>query len=235
MFLIAEIGVNWDGDFGLLEKMMNESKIVGFNAVKLQAFNESMISDHPQLPRLIKTAVTAQNVKTINDLANSIGIEWFCTPMYPEAVDFLDQYVSRFKIREFDGRPLIENKTTDLIERVLKTQKEVIISSSVTPRQTKYYENSKIKWLYCVPKYPCHLEDLDFTSLQDFHGYSNHHPHFLAPLTASILGGKIIEIHVTINKTGNYFDNNVSFDFNEASELIKLIHQSSKIKTKSNS
>ena len=229
-FIIAEIGVNWDGDLSLAEDMMIHAKKYGCDAVKFQAFNKSIIGNHPEYDRLIKTSISESNVKKINELSQIIGIEWFCTPMYAEAVDFLDPYVKRFKIREFDGRQLLENKTTDLVEKVLATGKEIIISSQYSLENSKFYNHPKIKWLYCVPKYPCSLEDLDFLELGKFDGFSNHCPQIIAPLSAAILGAEIIEMHITSSKTKNFVDNNVSFDYDELKEVVRLIRLSEKIK-----
>jgi len=170
------------------------------------------------------------NIEIINKFSKSIGIEWFCTPMYPEAVDLLEPYVNRFKIRELDGRPLLKNNQSILFDEVLKTGKEIIVSSNVSPRHCKYFNHSKIKWLYCVPKYPCELDDLDFSKMSDFYGFSNHCNKIIAPLTAAILGAKIIEIHITSDKSKEFVDNNVSFDYFELREMIKLIRLSEKIK-----
>ena len=63
-----------------------------------------------------------------------------------------------------------------------------------------------------------------------FNGYSNHYPHLLAPLAASILGADIIEIHITSDKNRDFIDNNVSLDYSELTELVKLIRLSDKIK-----
>ena len=63
-----------------------------------------------------------------------------------------------------------------------------------------------------------------------FNGYSNHCPHFLAPLTAVILGAEIVEIHITSNKSKSFFDNNVSFDYDEIENLLKLIRLAEMIK-----
>ena len=150
--------------------------------------------------------------------------------MYPEAVEFLNSYVSKYKIRFSDGVDILNNKRSELFERVLKTKKEVIISSDKSPKKSPYYNNEQIRWLYVVPKYPCDLADLDFKDFKDFNGYSNHCPHILAPLTASILGAKIIEVHITSDKSKKFFDNNVSFDYNELEELVKLIRLAEKIK-----
>ena len=59
--------------------------------------------------------------------------------------------------------------------------------------------------------------------MSDFDGYSNHCPHFLAPRTAVILGSKIIEVHITSDKSKNFVDNNVSFDYVELENVVKLI------------
>ena len=229
-FIIAEIGVNWDGDLSLAEDMMIHAKNSGCDAVKFQAFNKSIIGNHPEYERLIKTSISESNVKKINELSQIVGIEWFCTPMYVEAVDFLDPYVKRFKIREFDGRQLLENKTTDLVEKVLGTDKEIIISSQHSLENSKFYNHPKIKWLYCVPKYPCSLEEIDFSELGKFDGFSNHCPQIVAPLSAAILGAEIIEMHITSSKTKNFVDNNVSFDYDELEEIVRLIRLSEKIK-----
>lgn len=229
VFIVAEIGVNWNGNFELAEQMMNVAKNAGCDAVKFQAFNEELIKEHPEKERLLKTSISKENIKKIDDISKRIGIEWFCTPMFPEAIEFLDPYVKRYKIREFDGRPLFENKWTELLEQVTKTGKDVIISCEKEPNQTKLYQNKKIKWLYCVPKYPCSLEDLDFSKIKNFDGYSNHCQDIMAPLISVILGVKIIEIHITLDKSENFIDNPVSFEPTELIEMVEKIRKSEKI------
>ena len=229
MLIIAEIGENWDGDFRLLKEMMYEAKLAGCDLVKFQAFTKEMIKDNPESERLAKSSISKDNVQKINDLANEVGIEWFCTPMYPEAVDFLNPYVKRFKIREVDARPLLENKTTQIFEKLLKTNKEIIISSEKSPRNSKYFGLKNLKWLYCIPKYPCKLTDFDFSKIKDFDGFSNHSNETIVPIISAVLGGKIIEVHVTSDKKKNFFDNNVSFDYSELKEIVRYAHLSEKI------
>ena len=230
MFIVAEIGVNWEGNFELLENLLSDLKKIGCHAVKFQAYSVDMVKEHPLRERLVKSAITESNVEKINELSKKIGIEWFCTPMYPEAVTFLDPFVKRYKIRESDGRILMKNLTSPLIDRVLETGKEVIVSVNESPMKSKFYQNKKIKWLYCVPKYPCKLEEINFEGIDKFNGYSNHCDNIIAPLTASILGADILEIHVTADKNINFIDNPVSFDLSEMKELIQSIHLAEKIK-----
>ena len=229
VFITAEIGVNWDGDFILIEKMMRDAKNAGCDAVKLQAFDEKIVSENPEKNRLLKSSISRNNIEQINSISKKIGIEWYCTPMYPDAIDFLDSFVKRYKIRYDDSLPLHENKTTPLISKALETEKQIIVSTQKNPKQLELYNNNNVKWLYVVPKYPCSIDELDFSNLSDFDGFSNHCIHFLAPLSAVILGAKMIEIHVTSNKDKDFIDNPVSFDTNETKKLINLIRYAEKI------
>ena len=222
-FLVAEIGVNWDGDLDLAKNMIEAAKESGCDAVKFQAFDESIVNNHPEKNRLLRSSINKENIDSINEISESIGIEWFCTPMIVEAVDLVKPYINKFKIRESDSHILLENKTNSLLETILNSSKEIIISSQQNPKNSKYYDNQKINWLYCVPKYPCNLSDLDFSNLKDFNGYSNHCPDIIAPIRAASLGAEIIEVHITSSKDRNFPDNPVSFDYSELFQLVKQI------------
>ena len=65
VFITAEIGVNWDGNFELVEKMMLDAKNSNCDAVKFQAFNEKMMKDHPEKDRLLKTSISKDNIEQI--------------------------------------------------------------------------------------------------------------------------------------------------------------------------
>ena len=193
IFVVAEIGVNWNGDFKTLEDMFIKAKEYDCDAVKLQCFEEELIKNHPKSAELIKSSVSKKNIETIEKLSQKIGIEWFATPMYPDAVKLLNPYVNRFKIRHTDGVSIVNNKNSEILKLILETDKEVIISSEKTPKHCQYYDHSKIKWLYCVPKYPSLITDLDFSCLNDFDGYSNHSPEIIVPITAAIMNSQIIQ------------------------------------------
>lgn len=229
-FLVAEIGVNWDGDFEIAKKLMEIAKKSQCDAVKFQSFNEEIVKGHSESQRLLKSSISKNNIEEINSLAKTVGIEWFSTPMYLDAVDLLEPFVNRFKIREFDGRLLLENKSTPIIEKIFETKKQVIISSNKSPKSSKYFDMPNTKWLYCVPKYPCSLEEIDFSNLKDFNGYSNHSSKTIVPIMASILGAEIIEMHITYDKNQDFPDNNVSFDELELNQITNAIHLAKKIK-----
>ena len=223
VFVVAEIGVNWDGNMSIVEELIKKSKKIGCDAVKFQAFNESIVANHPQKERLLKSSINFSNIEKIESIAKSSQMEWFCTPMYLDAVDLLDPYVKRYKLRQKDGQCIVNNVNSELVEKVLSKNKEVLVSSEISPVGSEYFKHHLIKWLYCVPKYPCKLQDFDFSLIKNFNGFSNHCPHFLAPLTAIILGTQIVEVHITSDKSKDFLDNNVSFDYDELENLVKLI------------
>lgn len=221
MRLVSEIGVNWDGDFELVKEMMQESLNSGFDLVKFQSFEAKLVANHPQASRVFRSSITSENVKKINSISVDIGIEWFSTPMYENAVLFLDPYVYRYKIREYDGRMLLKNNPTNLFLKLLETKKEIMISSESSPQNCKWFDHEQIKWLYCVPKYPCKFGEIDFSLLKSFHGFSNHCKNMSAPLEVINLNSEILEIHITSDKNGDFIDNNVSFDYSEMKEIAK--------------
>jgi len=223
MRLIAEIGVNWDGDFELAKEMMQESVNANFDLVKFQAFKPELVAKHPEASRVYRSSITRENINKINSIANDIGIEWFCTPMYEDAIEMLEPFVNCYKIREYDGRKIIAIKTTDIFKKLLNTKKEIIISSESSPQNCKWYDNEQIKWLYCVPKYPCNLDEIDFSSLKSFNGFSNHCPDIIAAMKVIDLKSEILEIHITSDKNGNFIDNNVSFDYSDMKEISKYV------------
>ena len=230
VFVVAEIGVNWDGDFKLAKQMMTVAKKSGCDAVKFQAFDYDIVKEHPESERLIKASISKDNIDKIDKISKEVGIEWFATPMYPDAVNLLEPYVKKFKVRVVDGRLLFQNGSSEIVDRIIKTKKDFIVSVEKNPKTLSIYSQKNISWLYCVSKYPCDFSDLDFSNIENFDGYSNHCPHFSAPLTAVILGTKIVEVHLTSDKSKNFADNNVSFDYAEFENLMKLIRLAETIK-----
>jgi len=116
---------------------------------------------------------------------------------------------------------LLTNNSTQMFTKLLETKKEIMISSELPPQDCKFYGNEQIKWLYCVPKYPCKLNEINFSLLKHFDGFSNHCPDISAPLQVINLNSEILEIHITSDKNADFVDNNVSFDYDDMKEIAK--------------
>lgn len=122
IFVAAEIGANWRGNIGVLDRMVSRAKLAGCNAVKFQALSEELLDRHPEWDWYHHASVTEDNIGAIDKVCKKHNIEWFCTPTYPDAIDFLNPYVKRWKIRHAD------NKDLGIIQACLMTHKEIIVS-----------------------------------------------------------------------------------------------------------
>jgi len=206
LFLVAEIGNNWDGDLKLAESMIKNTKKLGFDAVKFQAFGKEHWKNYPQFPQLKDTSISKDNIEQIDRLARKYCIEWFCTPTRPDLVDLINPYVSRYKIRYAD------RNNRELIYKVRMQNKPIIMS-------TNQLENWAI-CLYCIPNYPTKLKEINFSIMRKFDGFSNHCPSIYAAIWALQENLKIYEFHITESHKKPYIDNIVSYDYNQLKEIF---------------
>ena len=208
VFITAEIGTSWLGDIKVLENMAQRCKYAGIDAVKLQAFKKEHLSD--RYWRLI-SSVTEFNVDHINKMMQEIDIEWYCTPCYTGAVNFLEDKIHKWKIRYKDQYNL------ELIDAVLR-QNETTFISVVDNLINK---NKNIKSLYCIPKYPHLIHEVDWTRMKTFDGWSCHVASFRALESAVHLGMEYLEIHITPDKWNpRVVDNPLAFGLNDLSYIV---------------
>ena len=73
--IVAEIGVNWNGDFSVAKEMIHEAKKAGADLVKFQSFNEKLIKNHPEKKRLIKLKPTGEGFQGRSSIINYLGPE----------------------------------------------------------------------------------------------------------------------------------------------------------------
>ena len=215
IYITAEISSHWKGDFHVLRKIAQTCRDFGIDAVKLQALSVEKLCRHPELSYYENSSVTPDNIDRIDRIMNQIGIEWYCTPTYADAVEFLDDYVNQYKISVAGW------KDEELKERVLSTGKKVIVSSE-KPLNLK---DKRIKNLYCIPNYPTLYSEINFPALKMFDGYSNHCQNALAVLTAVEYGAKYIEFHMTPSKDLFLLDNKVAFNFMESLDMVRWIRR----------
>jgi len=124
MFFVAEIGSNWEGDFMLASRLIDECKEAGANAVKFQMWRAEDLYNG----RYKEYELTFDKAKSIKGYCDNLGIEFFCSVFYPEAVEFLEKLgVKRYKIasRTWLGEDYYAKETIRAIE---KTGKPIIFS-----------------------------------------------------------------------------------------------------------
>jgi N-acetylneuraminate synthase len=207
---VAELGTNWNGDYALLEYMVDQCKKCDIDYVKFQALSPELIARHPELTWYKYASVNEDNIVEINRICASYNMPWFCTPCYPEAVEFLDEYVPFYKVRHAD------NERLDILQACINTGKPVYVSTT-RPMPLK------VNQVYCIPKYPTSFGEINFDMIRMLGGYSNHCLNPLAVLKAVRFGAKYVEFHVTADNTEFALDNKVSYTIGEMREIMKWV------------
>ena len=239
-FIIAEIASNWEGSFSIAEKLIQESKNAGANAVKFQMWRANDLYDnkHPNWKFIKKSEITFEKAKKLKNIADKIGIEFFCSAFYPEAIQFLQKLkVKRYKIASRTCL-LKDPFSLETLIAKSKTRKPVIISMGMGGNKKKikkiFLKNKKL-FCYCISEYPTDIKKIDWKNAIKYDGFSDHTLGIVAPITFAILKKQsnskniLIEKHVKL-KNSKGPDASSSITTQELSELIKNIRQIEKLK-----
>jgi len=195
--IIAEFGANWN-NMSTFREMVLICKEIGIKYIKLQMF------EIDKVPKEIrKMWIGKGRAKYMFKFAKSLGIELFFTPMYPEAIDILEEIgVNYYKVR------YIDRHNWKLYRKIMKTGKLTFVS--VDDRgimQTLYsemfmnYDIQRIIPLLCVPDYPAEFEQ--YNPKYIVIGYSDHTPDFKLYNHAK-RDSTFIEMHVCLDKKDAY-------------------------------
>jgi len=238
--IVAEIGSNWEGSIVKAKKIVKECKISGADAVKFQMWRASDLysKKHPNWNQIIKAELSFNQAKQIKKYSDSLGIEFFCSAFYPEAIDILEKLkVKKYKIA---SRTCLLKDPFSLETLVSKaqTKKSVIISMGMGGDKQKIkniFKNNNTTFCYCVSKYPTKFNEINWNKAINYDGFSDHTIGIIAPLLFTTLkkinGSKkiIIEKHVKLlNSKGP--DASSSLDIIKFSEMISNIRIISKAK-----
>jgi len=231
VFSIAEIGSNWEGNLSIGKKIIKECKKSGADAVKFQMWRaEDLYPSHPLFKQIKKTELSPKTAQKFKKFADSIGIEFFCSVFYPEAVDFLETLgVKRYKIASRTCT-LKDPLSKETISAVNSTKKPTIVSMGMGGNR-KHIEKSLLKnkttFCYCISDYPLKIEKMNWTSALNYTGLSDH----TLGISASILFAGfmkmkkkkqiIIEKHVKLSNSKS-LDASTSLDINQ----FKIMNES---------
>lgn len=226
-YLIAEVGVNHEGDIDLARRLIDEAKEGGADAVKFQTYKASKIAskDSPSYWDLEKEPTTSQyklfqkydkfwksEFESLFNYCNEIGIDFLSTPFDTESARFLDDLMPVFKISSSD----MNNKP--FIEFICQFNKPLILSTGASYmweiEQTLSWinlKNNPTALLHCILNYPTDDKNANLAVIKTLAkkfpehviGYSDHTmPKDMRTLEiASVLGAQIIEKHFTHDKT----------------------------------
>jgi len=239
IFLAAEIGSNWEGSINKAKKIIFECKKSGANAVKFQMWRvEDLYKGHSLFKTIKKSELSFKTAKIIKHYSDSIGIEFFCSVFYPEAVDFLESIgVKSYKIA---SRTCIlkDPFSIETLKAVNKTRKPTFVSMGMGGKR-KFIEKSLSKnkpvFCYCISEYPLKIEKIDWNDVIKYSGFSDHTMGITAPIIYSTLMNKkkskslFIEKHVKLLQSKS-LDASTSINTNQLSIMNDCIRQIEKIK-----
>jgi sialic acid synthase SpsE len=205
VFVIAEIGSNWEGDIKKAEKIIRECKNAGADAVKFQMWRASDLysKKHPQWNTIRKSEVTSEKAEKMKKYADEQNIEFFCSAFYPEAVDHLELIgVKKYKIAS--RTCLLNDKySLETLERVSRTRKPVIISMGMggnKKRIMKIFSKSRKTFCYCISEYPAPFEKIDWKKAIKYDGFSDHSLGIDAPFLFALLKKQTRAKQISIEK-----------------------------------
>ena len=251
--IIAEAGVNHNGDIEIARKLIELAGSAGADYVKFQTFNsKKLVTDFAkkanyqfkflndsenQLQMLQKLELPLASYSELNTLANQSGVGFLSTAFDIENLDFLVNLgMDYIKI------PSGEITNFPFLRHVGRLQKKTLLSSGASSLEDIGYALSVLQnfgaklddvtVLHCTSAYPAPFEEVNLLALNEIAekfgvnvGYSDHTEGIAVSIGAVALGAKVIEKHFTLDQEMEGPDHKASMNPNQLVELVSGIRK----------
>jgi N,N'-diacetyllegionaminate synthase len=251
VLIIAEAGVNHNGDLQTALELVDAAKAAGADVVKFQTFNaeelvtkdavkaeyqkEDTTLSETQFEMLKKLELTKDMHRTLHKYCNDKKIEFLSTGFDIASIDFLNNLgMNFFKIPsgEITNLPYLRhigNMNKPLILSTgMATLDEVLAALNIL-EEAGTVKNS-ITVLHCTSAYPAPISDVNLRAMISIRekfgvnvGYSDHTIGIEVAVAAVALGAKIIEKHLTLDKNMVGPDHRASLEPVEFESMVKAI------------
>lgn len=243
VFIIAEIGINHNGDIEIAKKLMKSCKEIGCDAVKFQKRTLKLVYTEKELeaPRETPFGKTNYDLKKalefekkefdeIDKYAKKLDLIWFASCWDLESIDFIESYnppchkiASAMLTRE------------DILKKTSKTKKPIILSTGMSTLEeidnaVSILDKENLSILHCTSTYPSKNYELNLKCIPAFKekfkvpiGYSGHELGIQTSIAAVALGANIIERHVTLDRSMFGSDQSASLEIQGFAKLIRDI------------
>ncbi len=251
IYIIAEAGVNHNGDLNLAMLLVDAAKIAGADCVKFQTFKaEDMVTasapkaqyqlkvtDHKetQLQMLKKLELDFNAHLDLVEYCRNVEIDFLSTPYSVADIHFLEKIgVGSYKIA---SGQIVE---PSFLRAVAKTGKRIFLSTGMVTlaqvddavRTILATGNDQLVLLQCTTNYPSRLQDANLLTIPTMAaafgtlmGYSDHTQSDTACLVAIGLGARVIEKHLTLDRNLPGPDHAASATREEFSRLCQAIRE----------
>lgn len=255
VFIIAEAGVNHNGDLKLALALCDAAQQAGADAVKFQTFRAADLvvpgaptaayqarqtGDLDQYAMLQRLELSLEQHQQIQAHCKAIGIEFFSTPFSVDAVDMLvDLGVKRLKLSsgELTHRVLVEHAAATQLPLLVSTGMGTMAETREAlawVRAARGHLNEVVVF-HCTSSYPAPDDSLNLRALRSMAadlaapgleiGYSDHSLGIEAPLAAVALGATVIEKHLTLDQTMPGPDHSASLEPAEFASMVQGIRR----------
>lgn len=244
-FVIAEIGINHNGDLNSAKQLMKVAKNAGCDAVKFQKRTPEISTPKNQWDKLRETPwgemtyidyrhkveFSIPEYEELDIYAKNLDIVWFASCWDSNAVKDIEKFdVPIYKIA---SASLTDE---EMIAEVLKTEKSIILSTGMSSleeinKAVKFIGDSELAILHTTSTYPCKPEELNLNVIKTYFeafpgniiGYSGHETGLVTTAVAVSMGAKIIERHITLDRSMWGTDQAASIEPQGLVSLIKYI------------
>ncbi|HUT28017.1 MAG TPA: N-acetylneuraminate synthase [Methanomassiliicoccales archaeon] len=245
-YIIAEAGVNHNGDVELALKLVDVAAAAGADAVKFQTFKADRLvakgakkaeyqrnaSDEDQLQMVKRLELRIEEFSRIHRRCLEKGIEFLSTPFdHGSLGDLVDMGMRAIKV------PSGELNDLPFLGLVRDRGLPVILSTGMgsleeVDRAVDVFTSANVPLilLQCTTSYPASFETLNLRVIQSMGerynvpvGLSDHSPDLTAPITAVALGASLIEKHFTLDKAMDGPDHRASLDPVELKQMVEAI------------
>lgn len=248
VFIIAEIGINHNGDFELARKLIDASVEAGADCAKFQMRDLASLYSNAGNPDdsrenlgsqytldlLSRFELPADQMLKLFDYCKQKGIIPLCTPWDESSLKILEDYgMEAYKVSSAD----MTNHY--LLDALLKTKKPLICSTGMADEVEIKDTIALLKegaaqyiLLQCNSTYPAPYKDVNLKYMNRLQtlgdclvGYSGHERGYHIPVAAVAMGAKVIEKHITMDKTMEGNDHKVSLLPHEFKSMVDSIRQ----------
>ena len=251
VYVIAEIGPNHNGDVNIALKMIDDLSNSDVDAIKFQLTkpkklyskdsfkaNYQKLNDDSESAEEMsrKNQLNYEEHKLLYEKCKSYEIDYLCTAFDLESLKFLNEKldIKYFKI------PSGEILSIDLLDYISKFNKPVILSTGMSTydeiKQSVNLINSNFKKnitiLHCISNYPAEIKNVNLKNITKIQklfdypvGFSDHTLGNECSIASVALGSKMIEKHVTFDKSSSGPDHKASCNIDEFKELVKQIRK----------
>jgi N-acetylneuraminate synthase len=242
-FVIAEIGINHNGDVDLAKRLVSVAVAAGCDAVKFQKRTVDVVYTAKELatPRENPFGSTNGDLKyglefeveeyaEIADFCRSVKIPWFVSPWDEGAVDFMEQF--RVPVYKIASASLTDDH---LLRHIRNTGKPVILSTGMSTyaeidHAVDVLGKENLILMHATSTYPAKYEQLNLRAIPTMIerygvpvGYSGHETGIPTSVAASVLGASCVERHITMDRAMWGSDQAASLEPNGITRLVRDI------------